>query len=686
MLSNPTFATDPELRSADLGTLIFPRSVALVGVSDRTDPEIVANVARAGTRVAGVHPRHSAVHGLRCVPRIADLPTPVELGFLLVGHRHIEAAFAEAVAAGIRAFVVPGLGNESGAAGPAVAERLRELALEAQVALVGFNCMGVAVPDRASCWIGTVPRTFRPGHVAIVVHSGSIGEALLALGPRIGFRCVVSSGSEAVRDLADLCAFFAADEGTRVVGLFVETIRRPAAFTRALELLARANKPVVCLKVGRSSAAAGVVLAHSGALVSSDRALSAVLRAYGVIEVDDYPEFVEVLDVLGLERLPRGRRIGGVSNSGGEGALLADHGEAAGMPFQPLRSEVAQRLRTAFPNYVSPQNPVDAWAIDDVDRVFKGTLDILARSGDYDILLAQVDQSQYLGEPEAANALVISRALADAVKATEIFPAVTSVQTNDPTPAVQAFAKEHQIALLRGSRNGMRALSAVAGWVPRRPPERAGRVAIAFDRGSVAGPLAEFESARLLERYGIPVTAARRARTAQEAREAAIALGFPVVVKLDGPSHKSRAGGVILNLHDADAVYGAARRLAGPTLVARQVPAGFEVYCGFSRDRDFGPILAIGPGGQAVEDLALAAFSLCPIDLDQARRLLAAAPIVWRAATGRAVESLAEVLVALGWLAVDHPEVAAVDVNPLILHDGDAIAVDALVVIEGGIG
>lgn len=667
----------------DLGPLLFPRSAALVGISDRSSPEIVVNVLGKGMAVLGVHPRLKEVGGLRCVPRITDLPETPDVAFLLVGHTRIEDVFADALGAGIRHFIIPGLGSEAGSEGSAIAARVADHARAGGAVVVGFNCMGLAVPARASFWIGAVPDTFIAGHVAAVVQSGSIGEALLALGPRVGFRCVVSSGSEAVTDVADLCAFFAADEGTRAVGLFLEAVHRPAAFASALDQLAEAGKPVVCCKVGRSAAGARAVLAHSGAIVGSDRAFSALLRGYGVIEVDDYAELVEVLEVLGHHRWPRGVRIGGVTNSGGEGALLADQAQAAGIPFQPLPPSVVTELKAAFPNYLDPQNPVDAWAIDEVDRVFPGTLRILAGSGVYDILLAQVDQSQFLGAGEVVNALLTTHALADAVAGTPIFPAVTSVQTGDPTPAVAAAARERGVAMLRGARNGARALAAVARWKPRRPPLGDSREPVELSDLLRPGPLPEHESGEVLERYGIKVAPRRRVHTADEAAAAAEALGFPVVIKTDGPPHKTRAGGVVLNLHDADSVRAAAARLGGSLLVARQLPAGLEVFCGLTRDPDVGPVLAIGPGGQAVEQLSLAAVCVAPIAMAEACRLVEDAPLV-RKASPPAREALARCLVALGRLAVEHREVAAVDVNPLILDDEGATAVDALVVIEEG--
>ena len=182
-----------------------------------------------------------------------------------------------------------------------------------------------------------------PGHVACVAHSGSIAEAFLAAGPRVGFRTVVSAGSELSRDLADFVAFLAADEGTKAIGLFVETIRRPEAFAAALALAAEAGKPVVCLKVGRSQAAARAAFAHSGAVVGSARAFSALLRHHDALEVTDFHELLETLEVLGRKRWPRGLRIAGVSESGGECGLLADHGEAGWHPVRALRRARSRR-------------------------------------------------------------------------------------------------------------------------------------------------------------------------------------------------------------------------------------------------------------------------------------------------------------------------------------------------------
>lgn len=658
--------------------LLFPRSLVVVGASPRR-PEIVASVLGSGIPVWGVNPGRSDVLGLRCYPRVGDLPDRPETALLLVGHERVEEAFEEAAETGVRAFVVPGLGSEAGASAEPTSTRLAARARAIGAAVLGPNCMGVAVPGGPTAWLGTVPDTVSAGHVAAICQSGSVGEALLGLGGRVGFRCVISSGGEAVTDAAELMSFLAGDPGTRVVALFLETVRRPAAFAEALARCAAAAKPVVCLKVGRSPAAARAVLAHTGALVGSDRAFSGLLRRYGVLAVDDFSELVETLEVLGADRRPAGTRIGAISESGGEGALLADRGEAAGLPFEPLPEALAASLAAEFPNYLAPGNPLDAWAVDAVERVYPRSLELMAASGAFDILLAQVDLSQFRGEAEQRWTETIVRALAAATAGRPVFPAVTSVHGADPPRRIQAMARELDLPLLRGAGAAMRALARVARWRPARVDERERARPIPLD-GLLEGEgaLPEHESTLVLERYGVPFPPRRRATTPDEAAAAAAELGFPLVVKLDGPAHKSRVGGVVLGVDTPEAAAGAARRLGGRVLVARQLPSGPEAFCGMTRDPDYGPVLAVGVGGTAVESLGRVAVSVAPVDAQTAAELAAEAGI------GLGRDTVARTLVALGRIALDHPEIAEIDVNPLILAADGAVAVDALVVVDRG--
>ena len=655
-------------------SLLFPASLVVVGASPR-NVAAVETVVASGVRAWGVNPNRDEVAGLRCYPSVAELPETPECAFLMVNHERVEDAFEEAAAAGVRAFVVPGVGAEAGAAARPTTERLAARARELGVSMLGPNCMGVFVPGGPAAWNGRPQDTTAPGSVAVLCQSGSIADAFLSLGGRIGIRCVVSSGAEAVTDAADYLALFAEDAATTAVGLFLETVRRPEAFVDALRRCAEAGKPVACLKVGRSEAAARAALSHTGALVGSDRAFSAVLRRYSAIEVEDFHELVETLEILGRARKPAGTRIAGISESGGECALLADRAEAAGIPFEPLAEQLQAALTGAFPNYLAPGNPLDAWGIAEEKEVYPRSLELLAASGDFDVLVAQADLSQFRDQTNNEWCELTLRTLARLRDDDEaLFCAMTTVHSADPPRRFQELARELDVPLLRGPRDAMVALAGTA----RRPsfvPAPVRDVPDVTDLLGPSGTLPEHESSLVLERLGVPFAPRRRAATPEEAAAAAEAMGAPVVVKTDGVAHKARDGGVVLGITSPGEAAEAARRLGGPVLVARQVEAGTEVLCGVTRDPDFGPVVAVGRGGVEVEELDSVAVSSAPLDANSATGLVAAAGVEDPHGV------VAETLVVLGDLALANPRIASVEVNPLIVTVSATIAVDALVVL-----
>jgi acetate---CoA ligase (ADP-forming) len=656
-------------------SLLLPRSLAVVGASPR-NVAAVETIVASGVRAWGVNPGREQVAGLRCYPSVSDLPEVPELAFLMVNHERVETALDEAAAAGVRAFVVPGVGAEAGAAAKEVTERLAARARELGAVLLGPNCMGFFVPDGPAAWNGRPQDTTAPGHVAVLCQSGSIADAFLSLGGRIGLRCVVSSGAEAVTDAADFLAFFAEDPETRAVGLFLETVRRPDAFVDALHLCAEAGKPVVCLKVGRSEAAARAALTHTGALVGSDRAFSAVLRRYSALEVADFHELVETLEILGRRRWPKGARIAAISESGGECALLADQAEAAGIPFEPLSEKLARALSDAFPNFLAPGNPLDAWGIADETEVYPRSLELLAASGEFDVLLAQVDLTQFRDSTNDEWCELTLRTLARLAREHEgLFTAMTTVHAADPPRRFQELAQDLDVALLRGPRDTMLALARtarnrqLASTTTRNVPD-------VTDLIRSGGTLSEHDSSLVLERLGVPFAPRRRVSTPEEAAAAAADIGGGrLVVKLDGPAHKSRAGGVVLGVASPEEAAEVAERLGGPVLVARQIEPGDEVLCGMTRDREFGPILAVGRGGIAVEELDRVVLSSAPLDSAGAAVLVAEAGIEDRHGV------VAATLVALGDLGLAYPDIESVEINPLIVGSDNTVAVDALVVL-----
>jgi acetate---CoA ligase (ADP-forming) len=655
-------------------SLVFPRSLAIIGASPRR-PAPIENALRGDLPAWGVHPTRRNVLGLPCVAHLEELGEAPETAVVLVGHSRVEQAIRDALAAGVRNFVVPGLGNEAGLAGREIAARVLTLLQDADATMLGPNCMGTALPVGASTWLSNIPPTFVQGHVAAVVQSGSVGEALLAVGPRIGFRAVVSCGGELCASAADFTALFADDDQTRAVGLFVEAVRDPASFAAALAHCAANEKPVVCLKVGASAVAARTAFAHTGAIVGSRRAFSALLARYGALEVHDFAEWVEALEILGRKRWPRGTRTAAVCESGGEAALLADAGDRHGLEFSAVPPAVAQTLAARHPALVEALNPFDAWAIADPGEIYPSSLDLLAGCGAFDVVLAHVDLSRFRPQADQAWNEVIVKGIGSALTGRSAFGAVLTTHTADPPDWAYELARKLDLALLRGVHASAAALAQVATWVPRCPRDPAwGRAIAITDLVENPGPLPEHESSAILERYGVVFAARRRVGTADEAAQAAAELGPPVVVKADGPPHKARSGGVVLNVMSEDAAREAAVLLGGRVVVAKQVAGTGEAFCGMVRDAQYGPVLVVGKGGSSVEDGTPMAAVLGPIGFDDASRLVRQAGIVDPdGAIARAVE-------AIGRLAVEHEQVTEVDINPLVLREGGAVAVDALVV------
>ena len=670
----------PLLRT-DLDGVFRPRSVAIYGISERTSQRIAENMTVPGVPFYGINPTKTEACGVVCYPTMADCPEVPEMVVMGVGHGRIEAAIDDVLSVpGVRAIITPGLGNEAGPVeGPRMSAIVSDRVREAGIAMIGPNCMGVATPGYPSPWIGSLHPTFVSGPVATIAHSGSIGEILVSLGPRIGFRTVVSAGNETVTDVADMVAFFADDPDTRVIGLFLEAVRRPAAFEQALQRVAEAGKVAIVLKVGTSEMGARAALTHTGAMVGSDEVFSGMLRYYNAIRVDDFGNWLEHLEVFSRATPPRGRRIGAVTNSGGEGEYFADKAEQAGIPLQEFSPELKARIVAEFPNFSGIGNPVDCWAIDDDRIVFPRVFELMAESGEFDVLVSDIDHSQWLHAGERELATNIANDLRAACHRTDLFPCVITVTTADPPIEDIEWARQHDIPLLKGSLPGLRALAARLVHRQRVP---ASRLLPAASPLPGAGDLPELESARIAASYGLSYVRAERCATADEAAAAAEQIGYPVVVKIDNVAHKARVGGVALGLADAAGVREAARRMGGRVIVAEQVLGGVELMIGVTRDPDFGATVSVGIGGGLAEALELITHSLAPLDADGARELVSSLPVIERLLGGEVPDHLIEAIVAVSRLAAEHPEISEIDVNPLLVSPERAVALDCLIVLD----
>ena len=540
-----------------------------------------------------MHRAGRAAPGASVVASIAELPFAPDVCALAIGARAVVAGAQDAIERGARLLVVPGLGPEDGEQGVIARAELSALCARAGVPLVGPNCMGVAVPGGASAWIGSVPQAdLRRGGVACVVHSGSLGEALLHAGPRFGLRAVVSSGNEIGRDAADWLATLAGDDETTVIGLALETVRRPAPFAEGLAL----RRP------RRQAGDRALERPLAGGLARRARPLGRRRRlGAGAGRPVRRPRRDHGRGRAGLARAPRGVR----RRQRGRGARASSRSRTraaraasspmqprtAGLELSPLPVDLESSLAAAHPS-LPPGNPIDYWAVGPAEELAPAIARRCVAHADVSGLLLIAEQSLHYGPDEQA----VARAAVDAaIAASEDggFAAVIACGTADADPGALRAAGSAGVPVLKGSGPALRAVAALARWQPRmRVVAEPGTVPHLPELDHAAGHLNEYESRQVLARYGIAGPREHEATTPAAAADAAAALGPPVVVKRLGPAHKERDGGVVLGCLTPGAAGAAAERIGCPVLVCEDLRGGIEVLCGVVRD------CAVRPAGR----------------------------------------------------------------------------------------
>ena len=718
----------------DLGPLFAPRSIAVVGASPRSDLARTVRdnltVMGSATRCHYVNPKYDTAWGQPCYPDLAALPEVPDAVLIALNPLRAAAVTQQAADVGAKAVLIPGGGVVEGGEAAAQMQRdVRAIALRHGLAVIGPNCMGmVDLTTNSALYIGDVSPWLPRGGVAGIAQSGSVTDAFIHSGTRIGFSRVVGSGAEIVLDVCDYVAHSLDDPETHTIILFVEGFKRPERFLaladRALEL----GKPILAVKVGRSAQAQEAAVAHSGSIAGEDRVTDAALAAAGVVRCADLDELLEAAELhAGCRRLGRaaGRgRAGMVTVSTGEASLIADLAAETGLDLPPLPEAARAAILRDLPTMGYIGNPIDPWGAADEGVCYPIVMRAFAESGAYDVL-AIVHDLPYRSLPgEVDVALTVGRALVDATRdCPDILPAFISLTSGEPTPEVQALLDgAGGVPLLRGAREAELAIVGRVWWERRRaerlergparptwPALAAERILYGHDDGAptedgtprTQHALSELDGLALLRAAGIPVVEAIAAADGAAAAAAMADLGgCPVAVKLDavGLAHKSDVGGVRLELATPDEVRTATTELfelgrqhgldVRGVVVEPMVPPGLELIVGLTRDRLFGAAIMVGLGGAFTEVLDDAAIRLAPVVHETALEMLASlrgAPLLAGARGREPVdrEALADLIVSLARLAWDRPELVAVDLNPVIATAGGAIAVDALVVLAG---
>jgi acyl-CoA synthetase (NDP forming) len=687
--------------AASLSPLLEPRSIAVVGASDRDDSvghQVLCNILEGGFTgtVQAVNPHHDSVLGVSSVPTPADLPEAPDLAVVAVPAAEVLGVVRACGQRGARSVLLLSSGfGDAGEAGKELQDDVLAVAREYGMRLVGPDGVGVVNTDpdvRLDATFAVLP--MQPGELGLLSQSGAFGIAFLVAAARcgLGVSQFVSVGTKADVSGNDMLLCWEDDPRTQVIGMYLESFGDPRTFVRLARRVSR-RKPILALKSGSSAAGQRVGGAHTAAAASSEVAVDALFRAAGVLRMTTTQEMIDASRVLTEQPLPAGARVAIIGNSGGPGTLAADAAVAAGLTVVELDDTTQRLLRSAVPAAPSVENPIDLGAgvaADDVGAAVR----VLLAAAQVDAVLTVFTEIAITDAHQVRRAVVQAAATSDKpIVATEVGAAACTVPIRNTTHSLPVFTFPESAAAALGVAyryTQIRAAHAAPELLPAAADPTPARDVVQAAIASGTEWLGPRDIARLLEHYGIPTCRQRVVHSLDEAVLAGAELGYPVVVKRAGGAlRKSDVGGVRLDVSDELELRRVVAELAalapGPTLellVQSMVGPGAEIIVGAVRDDRFGPLVMLGAGGVLADLLDDRAFRLAPmsgrdaadmVDSLRLARLLdgfRGAPAVDRTA-------VQDVLIKVATLVDDLPEVRELDLNPLICRSDGVFVVDA---------
>jgi len=695
--------TSPDI--SGLERLLAPQSIAVVGASNQLagiGGMLFANLKRSfAGPLYPVHPKDPEIQGIPAHASLLEIEHPVDMAVVVVGAAQVEAVVEQAIAKGVGGLVLLSSGfAEAGPDGQVLQTRIAARAREGGLRIIGPNCIGyLNLASGVMANFALSPQEPMPpgGGVALVSQSGGFGSHLLTKGLLTGLKLgwFVSTGNEMDVNLAVTLRWLVERAEVKVLLLFSETMRDPEVFIDAARRAHALDKPLIVLKTGRSEAAARAALSHTASVVGAGEVFDAVCRQYGVVIAESMEQMLDLGLIFQDGRRVQGDRVGIVTASGGTGVLLADEASRSGLtvPTLPDPEQAALREVMHTPFFGNLSNPVDTTAAVNIDSMTR-VLALLGASPSTDMLSvvtwahvkpmtdALVDLYQKIDKPLA----VLSTDLVDDLKQVGV-PTYT-----DPRRVAHALA-----ALYRHS-------TRPPLDEPPAPPVDAGRIQHALRHLQCQDgerTLMEVHGKRLLAEYGIPVTREYWVHDVDDAVAAAARLVGKVALKVMSPQlpHKSDVGALRLDL-EGDAAIRAAwhdmlkevaarapEALLDGVLVQEMVPARMELTCGLQRDPLFGAMVAVGLGGVLIEQLAQTVLLRPPFTVNTARHALGQL-LDGRLVKGRRglsedeQHAIARIMCGVGQIGLELAQIDEIDLNPIRVKDGRAVAADALVVLR----
>jgi acetyl coenzyme A synthetase (ADP forming)-like protein len=695
-----------------LESLLCPKAVAVIGASrtpGKVGHDIVANLKAGGFQgqIVPVNPSANEIVGLKCYPDLKAFGDTIDMSVIAVPTRSVKAAVDSSIQAGAKSVVIITAGfREVGHEGAELEKEIAQMCNTSGVRLLGPNCLGLI--NTHHCMNASFAKHMpQLGEISVISQSGALATAILdwAAARHLGLAKMISIGNKADLSEIDFLSALAQDEQTKVIVGYLESIVSGDEFIKVAESAASV-KPVVILKSGTTSAGVKAATSHTGSLAGADIAYGAAFRRAGVIRAATFEELFDYATALAMQPLPKGDRVAIITNAGGPGIMAADAVEHSGMTVANLNYFTATALKKKLPAAASVGNPIDVLGDADPDR-YATALNAALDDDSVDAIIVILTPQAMTRPAETARAVAgcirgNKPVLAAFMGGQDVMPGREElVASNLP----DYTSPERAVAALK-------AMCEYAAW-RRRPPRIVTRFPV--NRRRVERVIArhvklgqsqilEVEAKEILRAYDFTVPPGEVATTADEALEIALRVGYPVAMKIVSPDivHKSDVGGVRVSLTNPEAVRDAfdlmmlriqrrapEARLEG-VYVEKMAPRGREVIIGMSRDPQFGPMLMFGLGGIFVEVMKDVTFHLAPITADEAMQMLLGTRSYAllkgaRGQTGVDLTSIANSLQRISQLVTDFPQIAELDINPLIVGEvgTEAVVADARMTLSG---
>lgn len=696
----------------NLDKLFNPRRIAVIGASDEdgsVGAKLLRNLVGVGYKgaVYPVNPFRPIVQGITAYPTIERIPRRVDLAIIATPAHTVPQIVEECGRAGVPALVIISAGfREAGEEGENLEKRILELKTRYNMRIVGPNSLGVMRPH-INLNATFADKAAHPGRIVFISQSAALCASMLdwAAEAHVGFSAIVSVGSMLDVDFGDLIDYFGMDPQTRSIVLYIESIKNARKFMSAARGFARA-KPIVVVKAGKFPESAEAAICHTGALCGEDAVYDAAFRRAGIVRVEAIGDLLNCAETLAMQPTPPGPNLTIITNAGGPGIMATDSLIAKGGKLSSLDGTTVEALNQVLPSYCSTLNPIDVLEEATTTR-FRKVTEICLRDPNSDGFLI-IYTPQGASDPVETAKMIVELSKGNRK------PILTSVMGEDVCWKARRILRKNGIPSFATPEEAVSTFMYMWSYAQNlellyeTPEELSLELSIpvflreVIRKASEEGrtTLTELESRQFLQAYKIPTTTSEVAKTPTEAAKAASRIGYPVAMKVLSPqiTHKSQAGGVVLdvcNAAEARKLFGelaesvkkhnSRAEFEGVILQPMIRKKTYELLVGSKKDPHFGPVIVFGMGGIAAQLLKDVNIGFPPLNQVLARRLMENTAIYeLLAAPSRGVnlKLLEEILVKFSQLVIDFPEISEMDINPLIVDEHEAIAVDTRIAID----